>query len=497
MGYMIRQITNDRTMCQELTVDILHTTLTNATIETVLATHQVQAVRERKFTMTAVVWVLIAMNLYATVSISAVIRTVLKSLRLLCAADDPLVPTDSAFCYRRTQVGARPLVDLFHTVCQPMTTPATPGAWLFGRRVVALDGTVEDVADTPANVRAWGRTPGARGPSAWPQIQGVYLVECGSHAIIDAGFWPIQTSERVGGFRLLRSVTPEMLVMWDRGFHDYAMIAAVQQRGAHVLGRMPAHVKPQPICSLADGSYLADLAPSDAKRRTAGERLRVRIVTYTLTDPVLADPPACYRLVTTLLDPVAAPALDIAAAYHERWEIELVIDEVDTHQRLAGRPLRSQTPMRVIQELYGLLIAHYAVRRVMHDAAMQAQLDPDRLSFLHTLRVIQETLPEFQLVDRAEVARLYQRVLRDVARERLPERAPRINPRVVKRKMSTFRLKRAEHHRPPQPQVRTYREAIQIWELPEQHGHGSVLLDLGSIRQPAVLQQSDHVGCLI
>lgn len=462
MGYMIRQIAAERALCHELTVDVLQATLTNATIETVLTAHHAHADRARKFTMTAVVWILIAMNLYTSSAISAVIRTVFKSLRLLSPADDPLVPGDSAFSYRRYHLGARPLVDLFHTVCVPMTTPQTPGAFLFGLRLVAIDGTVEDVPDTKANLRAFGRLQGSRGPAAFPQVQGVYLVEVGSHALLDAGFWPIHTSERVGGFRLLRSVTAGMLLMWDRGFHDYEMLLAVRQRGGESLGRLPAHVKPQRVRSLADGSYLAHLVPSEYKRRKAGERQLVRIVEYTLTDPALAGYGEHYRLVTTLLDPEVAPAFEVACAYHERWEIELVIDEVDTHQRLAGRPVRSQQPVGVIQELYALLIAHYAVRRVMHDAAATVGIDPDRLSFRHALSVIQESLPEFQVVDATEVARLYQRLVRDVARERLPERKPRSNPRVVKRKMSTFKLKRAEHAHPPSPTIASFRDAVMI-----------------------------------
>lgn len=496
MGYMIRQMATERTLCQELTVDILQATLTNGTIDTVLTAHAAHADRERKFTMPAVVWVLIAMNLYGTMAISAVIRTVFKSLRLLSPTDDPVVPGDSAFSYRRYQLGARPLVDLFHTVCVPMTTPQTPGAFLFGLRLVAIDGTVEDVPDTAANVRAFGRLHSTRGPAAWPQVQGVYLVEVGSHALIDAGFWPIHTSERVGGFRLLRSVTPEMLVMWDRGFHDYEMLRAVRQRGGHVLGRLPAHVKPQRVRSLPDGSYLAHLVPSPYHRRKAGERLLARIVEYTLTDPALPGYGERYRLVTTLLDPAVAPAFEVACAYHERWEIELVIDEVDSHQRLAGRPLRSQQPVGVIQELYALLLAHYAVRRVMLDAANAVGVDPDRLSFTHALRVIQESLPEFQLVDQADLPRLYQRLVRDVARERLPARGLRSNPRVVKRKMSNFRLKRATHAHPPQPTIRSFRDAVQVY-CPAEDDHTDLLLDLTDPLALTLIPGRAPLECLI
>src|SRR5919199_4550830 len=316
---------------------------------------------------------------------------------------------------------------------------------------MAIDGTVEDVPDTPANAVAFGRQRGSRGDSAFPQVQCVYLVECGTHAIVDATFWPYGTSERVGAASLLRAVRADMLVMWDRGLHEYDLLAAVRQRGAHVLGRLPAHIKPEWVASLPDGATLAYLRPSDRARRAQGERLLVRIVEYTLTDPALPGYGEVHRLVTTLLDPRVAPALDLVCLYHERWESELVVDETDTHQRLAGRPLRSLKPAGVLQELYALLIAHFAIRVLMHEAALQAGLDPDRLSFLHAVRVLHDAIPEFQMVDGADRPRLYARLLQDIAAGRLPARRLRSNPRVVKRKMSNFRLKRPEHRHWPQP----------------------------------------------
>jgi hypothetical protein len=252
-----------------------------------------------------------------------------------------------------------------------------------------------------------------------------------------------------------------MLVMWDRGFHDYDMIARAQQRGAQVLSRLPAHVKPKQIRTLADGSYLAYLRPSDYRRRKRGERLLVRVIEYTLTDPALPGYGETHRLVTTLLDSEPCPALDLVCAYHERWEIEIVIDEVDTHQRLAGRPLRSLKPVGIIQELYGLLIAHYAIRFLMHEAALQSDLDPDRLSFVHALRVIADAVPEFQMVAFGQLTHLYRRLLQDIADGRIPERRLRSNPRVVKRKMSNFRLKRPEHQHWPQPTL-SFRKAVAL-----------------------------------
>jgi len=310
---------------------------------------------------------------------------------------------------------------------------------------MALDGTTEDLADTEANGPAFGRHDCARGQSAFPQLKGVYLVECGTHAIVDAGFWPCHTSERVGGLRLLRSAGQGMLVMWDRGFHSFEMIRACLARQADFLGRLPSHVSTRPLRYLPDGSYLTYLAPGDYQQRQAGERVLVRVIEYTITDPQLAGYGERHRLVTSLLEAGSAPAQEVALAYHERWEIEVVIDEVDTHQRLVGRPLRSLLPSGVIQELYGLLIAHYAIRRLMHEAALEANLDPDRLSFVHALEVVQGAVSEFQMVDPAQTGQLYARMLRDIASVRLPARRLRSNPRVVKQKMSNFKLKRAEH----------------------------------------------------
>jgi hypothetical protein len=379
-----------------------------------------------------------------------VLRKLAQGLRFIWPDPSYRVPGASAFVYRRYQLGMRPLALLYARLAQPLAIPQTLGAFRFGLRLMAIDGTVEDVPDTPANAAAVGRQHGSRGNSAFPQVQCVYLVECGTHAIVDATFWPCGTSERGGAATLLRAIRADMLVLWDRGLHEYDLLAAVRQRGAQALGRLPAHVKPEGAASLPDGSTLAYLRPSDRQRRPR-ECLLVRIIAYTLTDPALPGYGEVHRLVTTLLDPRVAPARDVVCLYHERWESELVVDETDTHQRLAGRPLRSRKPEGVLQELYALLIAHYAIRVLMHEAALHAGVDPDRLSFVHAVRVIHDAIPEFQMVSPAEHPRLYARLLQDIAVGRLPERRLRSNPRVVKRKMSNFRLKRPEHRHWSQP----------------------------------------------
>jgi hypothetical protein len=465
LGFTIREIEAECKFSSALTVDALSKAIPEASIRQVIAQEGVGEVRERRLTAVLTVWLVIALHLFPTVSISEVFRKLARGLRLFWPDPEVPLPTDSALGYRRRQVGARPLVALFHQVCRPIATPQTRGAFRFGLRLMAIDGTTEDVPDTPANAKAFGRHTSARGASAFPQLQGVYLVECGTHCVVDAGFWPCHTSERVGGFRVLRSISRGMLLLWDRGFHDFDMVVAARQRGAHVLGRLPAQVKPLPLRTLPDGSLLAYLLPSDDARRRRGVRILVRIITYTINDPALPGYGAEHRLITTLLNPRLAPAVEVACGYHERWEIELVIDEIDTHQRLVGRTLRSLTPVGVIQELYGLLLAHYAVRVLMHEAALRVEEDPDRLSFVHALEIVRDAIPEFQQVAQAQQPALYERLLREIAAKRLPERGLRSNPRVVKRKMSNFKLKRAEHYQPPTPQ-RCFREAVVVHPPP-------------------------------
>jgi hypothetical protein len=462
IGYKLREIEAESKFSRELSLTAIERIVPKATIVAVLAAEGRLTKRERKLNLLVTVLLVIMINIYTSDAIGDVLEKMAQGLRYIWPDPDYLVANASAITYRRYQVGARPVVALFHQVCQPLATSDTPGAFLFGLRLMALDGTTEDVPDTPANAAVFGRHLGDRGPSAFPQVQGVYLVECGTHAIVDAGFWPCHTSERVGGFRLLRSVTPGMLLMWDRGLHDYDMVVQTRQRGAHVLSRLPAHVKPEIVQLLADGSYLAYLRPSDYQRRKKGERVLVRVIEYTLTDPNLPGCGETHRLVTTLLDPEAYPILDLICAYHERWEAEITIDEIDTHQRLLSGPLRSLKPVGVIQELYGLLIAHYIIRALMHEAAQQAHLDPDRLSFVGAVRVLRNAVPEFQMTAPEQLPALYQRLLRDIARKRLPKRRLRSNPRVVKRKMSKFKLKRVEHLAWPQPSTHSFREAIEV-----------------------------------
>jgi hypothetical protein len=444
-----------------LAVQALARAVPPAQIQAVATTYRRPGQRCRKLPLEVLVLVSILMSLYTEEALARVLGKLYYGVRLLGPACAVRLAGRSALCQGRARLGVRPLVTLFHQVAQPLATPHTRGAFLFGLRVLGVDGTVEDVPDSPANARAFGRLRSHRGASAFPQVKGVYLVECGTHAVLDAGFWPCRTSERRGGLRLLRSVGAGMLLLWDSGFHSFAMAERTRAQQAHFLSRVPSHVKLVPHVVLPDGSCWAWLLPSDRAARRAGQRLRVRVLVYTLSDPARPGYGKTHRLITSLLDAQTYPAHDLIVAYHERWEVEVTIDEIDTHQRLVRHPLRSQHPRGVLQELYGLLIAHYALRTVMHDAALQAQVDPDRISFVRAVSLLKDAIYDFQLVVPRQHPRLYRRLLTDLAQEFLPPRAQRTNPRVVKRKMSNFKLKRPSH-RGLLPLQRPFAHTVQI-----------------------------------
>ncbi len=450
MGYRIRQIEAETKFNELMGIETLTRIIPMETIQAILKECGAQGQRERRLPGWLTVLFCIGMNLLSDLSMTGVMEQLMRGTRLIHFSDEEEAPSAGAYSQARARLGAKVLERLFKAVCRPLATPDTRGAFAYGLRLVALDGSVDEVPDSQANRAYFGCASASRGESAFPQVQCVYLCECGTHVLFDAAFWPYAVSERRGGKRLLRSVTADMLVLWDRGFHDYDMLAGVRSRGAHVLARLPAHVKPELVEVLPDGTWLAYIQPSDPTRRQT-ERLLVRVIDYTIDDPARPGHAQHHRLITTLLDPTAYPARELIVLYHERWEVEITLDEVKVHERLLPRPLRSLRPVGVIQELYALLLAHFVVRFVMHEAGLAFRLDPDRLSFVESLQLIRAAIPEFQLVDPTFHDRLWRRLLRDIVRHILPLRRNRTHPRVIKRKMSNFKLKRPAHRLLSQP----------------------------------------------
>jgi hypothetical protein len=454
---MIRQISTEAKISESVRMEALQKAVPHEEIRAVIAAHGLQRQRRRKLSAETGLLLGIAMHLFRGCSLAQVLWKLMKGVRLLWPGTLPA--SKGAISQLRYAIGAQPMVELFRRVCKPMARADTPGAFWNGLRLMGIDGTDEAVADTPANERFFGRHEAGWGAAAFPQLKAVHLVEIGTHAVVDSGVWPIHSGEKTIGKRLLRSLSAGMLVLWDCGFHSFDMVQKALARGAHLLSRLPANVRVEKIGRLADGSTLIHLVQRDRNGRMRGEAIRLRLIQYTVSDAALPGYGERRLLITSLLDESRYPALELARLYHERWEVEITIDEIDTHQRRAVEPLRSLKPVGVIQEFYGLLIAHYAIRRIMLDAAHAAHLDPDRLSFTNALELIVETIYDFQFLDPDQLAARYRQLLRDLAAFQLPPRVTRSNPRVIKAKSTNFKKKRPEHYHWPQP-VCSFQEAI-------------------------------------
>ena len=353
--------------------------------------------RRRRLPTHLVVTLVVAMGLWASESMRHVLAEVVAGWREVSGNDQGTwsLPSTAAIVQARQRAGARLLRELFHAVARPIATERTGGAYLGGLRLMAIDGTMIDVADTPENDRAFGRPSTRRGAGAFPQIRVLALIETGTHVICDAVIRPFHTGEVPTALRLLRSVGPGMLLLWDRGFHSYEMVRTTLEQQAQFLGRTKKNIVLRPTEILTDGSFLARIYPAPDARRRNEQGIELRVVEYALDTPGGSGHEK-YRLITSLLDERTFPAELLAATYHERWEIETALDEVKVHQWAHPRPLRSKHPREVVQEVYGLLLAHLAIRTVMHQAALRDGIAPDRLSFTGALRVLRRAIPRAQ-----------------------------------------------------------------------------------------------------
>ncbi|GAC1536098.1 MAG: IS4 family transposase [Marmoricola sp.] len=305
-------------------------------------------------------------------------------------------PSKSAIFQARVRLGSEPLAALFARVAKPIGGEQTPGVWLAGRRLVAIDGMCLDVADTTVNDEHFGRPGVNKGEqAAFPQARVVALAECGTHAVFAAQIGTYSDSEAALTEPLLGRLEPGMLLLADRGFFSYALWRRAIATGADLLWRVRTDRSgPTPIHlqDLPDGSWLAHLQQTHSAAARAAEPMLVRVIDYTIDDG--RDNPDTYRLFTTVTDPEQVSAVELAAAYAERWEVELTFDELKTHQRGPRTVLRSKSPDLVLQEIWGHLCCHYAIRSLMAEAASHCGHDPDRVSFVAALRITRQTLAQ-------------------------------------------------------------------------------------------------------
>jgi len=384
----------------------IETAIPATSIKQAIAKTKVEEERDRSLPAQLVVCLIIAMSLWSKDSMWDVLKNLIDGLSEAWVKVGKYwrIPCKSAITQARQRLGAGVMRHLFHQLVRPMANRETIGAFLNGLRIVVIDGTCLDIPDSDENARVFGRPgsrPGTR--AAFPKVRLVILVEAGTHLIFDALMCPYRIGERVRALKLLRSVTSGMLLMWDRGLHSYAMVQATVNKGCDYLGRIPANVKFLSEKTLDDGSYLSWIYPSGKLRKKGFEPILVRVIEYTIENPDNPEEQIRYRLITSLLDIEKFPAQLLAGEYHQRWEVENTIDELKIH--LLGRKthIRSQKPREVVQEVYGLLLGHWAVRSLIFQAATSADVSPLRLSFTGTLRVIRRALPKFQRLQPQEL----------------------------------------------------------------------------------------------
>lgn len=389
-----RKPESDRRLSDLVSVGVLTRVFPAALVDEVIAETGRTQQRHRSLPSRVMAYFAIGMGLYSEGSYEDVLAQLTDGLAWASGWRESYhLPGKSAIFQARERLGSAPLASLFARVARPLAGPDTPGAWLAGRRLVAIDGTCLDVADTEANEGFFGRPGVNKGEkAAFPQARLLALAECATHAIFAATVGGCGDSETKLTEQLLEALAPQMLLLADRGFFSYALWRKVSATGADLLwrvstganGPVPAHLE-----DLPDGSWLAHLRGARDRHSTP---MLARVIDYTIDDG--RDNPTTYRLLTTLTDPGQASALDLAAAYAQRWEIENTFDELKTHQRGPRVVLRSKSPDLVLQEVWGHLCCHYAIRTLMTQAAEHAGRDPDRLSFTAALRIVRQSVAQ-------------------------------------------------------------------------------------------------------
>jgi hypothetical protein len=455
-----------RRLSDRVALGVLTATFPRQLVDEVIEATGRREQRNRLLPAHLTLYYVLAMTLFSSSGYEEVMRSLTEGLAWASdGREEYELPSQVAISKARTRLGPEPLAELFTRACVPLATPETPGAFYRQWRLVSMDGTTIDAADTPANAGVFGRAGTGRGDgSAFPQVRVVALGECGTHAVIAAVMDSYAVVEQTLAKRLVASLRPGMLCLADRGFTAHPLFSAAAATGAALLWRAKNNAALPVLERLPDGSFLSELVAAPDKYRRENV-LPVRVVEYAIDDE--GRPGAIgttYRLLTTILDPTQAPADELAALYAQRWEIESIFDELKTHQRGPRVILRSRTPEGVYQEAWGYLCVHYALRALIHDAADRGDLDPDRISFTKALHATRRSV-RAGLSGTANLATALHRAIAEILHPLLPERRLRANARVVRRKMSNYNLKRATHRDWPTPTL-PIRSAIRVLSPP-------------------------------
>jgi len=395
MARTIAEIPKGSRITDHISLGVIAKFFPREKIDSVLAATGRASKRQRDLPGHVVIYYVIALALYMQVSYREVLRCLLEGIRWLQGPNGHIKVTGkSGISQARKRVGSEPLQVLHNELVGPIAVRGskrtTKGAWYRTWRLISLDGSTLDVADTKENELAFGRPKASRGQSGFPQIRIVSLVENGTHVLFGSRMAGYNTGEITLTREVIGSLNKGMLCLADRNFFGYKLWKQAQETGADLLWRVKKNLKLPCLRRFRDGSYMSRIYASDKDRRHDKDGIDVRVIEYTLEGVPDAEP--LYRLITTILIPKEAPAKELAALYHDRWEIENAFDEFKTHLRGAKIVLRSKRPELVVQEFYGFMMAHFAIRGIMHEAALKANEDPDRLSYVHSVRVIRRKL---------------------------------------------------------------------------------------------------------
>jgi len=397
MARTVAELKDGSRISDYISLGVIAKTFPREKILECLAASGAHTKRRRALPNHVVVYYVIAMALFMRVSCKEVLRLLLEGVRWLSDTSPKVEVTGkSGISQARSRVGDAPLARLCDELVEPIATRRTRGAWYRGWRLVSLDGSTMDVPDTRRNAEAFGRPKNGRGEGAFPQIRFVSLVENGTRVLFGSRMGPFTTGELTLARKVLAFVRPEMLLLADRLFYSYGLWTEALKTQAALVWRVQKRMRFPCETRLEDGSWLSSVYASENDRKAGRNPTAVRVIEYTLEGEAPTED--SYRLITNLLDPLEAPAEELAALYPERWEIETALDELKTHLRGPRIVLRSKRPDLVRQEFYGLLMAHFAIRGLMHEAALKADLDPDRLSYTHTVRIVRRKLPIFSAI---------------------------------------------------------------------------------------------------
>jgi hypothetical protein len=364
-------------LSDEVRLGLLTEWVTPELVDEVLAECGKRDARPRPLSSRFMVYYALALALFQQDSYDDVAENLVGTLGQL----DQSIPNKSSFTRARQQLGAAPLEGVFRRLAGAIAPANLGAAFWRGMRIAAVDGMLLDVPESDAMRAAFGGQVDSAGrPVGFPQVRVVTLTETGTHATIDA---------RVGSFKggggepglatAMADSATGMLVLMDRAFPGVALWKAYTQAGAHLLIRARTFVAAKPMEVLADGTYLTRMNLAGQRRSHPGG-VTVRVIDYQV------DGGETTRLLTDLLDPEDWPAEELAALYHERWEVESAFRQVKTFQRGKAEVLRSASPELVHQEIWAHLTIHHCLTRIIMRLAAGDGLDPDRISFVKVLK---------------------------------------------------------------------------------------------------------------